>query len=334
MGKFLTIQGGYHRYDIVTFLRGFSILTIVLMHLMQVYMDYLPQWVLKAASLGGTGVHVFFLCSGFGLYLSYRHKELGYFDFLKKRFLKIYIPYILVVSLCFFIPEIKVEGNRLVALLSHVSLLKMFMPQYDESFGPYWFISTLFQFYFLFVPLCYAKKKIGTNLFFACSLILSMLWWILTTVLGINEIRIWGSFFLQYLWEFSLGMVIADKLFEEAGEIKIRNSVLAIIAVLGIAMEGLLGTIGGSLTAFNDIPALFGYTALGLMIYQFMSLRKPICFLGKVSYEWYLVHMPIFAIICGIISGYLGAIIALAISVIFAYGYHILLKKTIYRIQF
>lgn len=171
-GQVFDYPGGYHRYDIVTFLRGFSIMTIVLMHLMQVHMGYLPQWVLRAASLGGTGVHVFFLCSGFGLYLSYRHKELGYFEFLKKRFLKVYIPYILVVILCFFIPVIKVGGNRLVALLSHVSLLKMFMPQYDESFGPYWFISTLFQFYFLFVPLCYAKKKLGTNLFFVCSLIL------------------------------------------------------------------------------------------------------------------------------------------------------------------
>lgn len=333
MGKFLTVQGGYHRYDIVTFMRGFSILTIVLMHLMQVYMVYLPQWVLKAASLGGTGVHVFFLCSGFGLYLSYRHKELRYFEFLKIRFLKVYIPYVLIVVLCFLIPVIKVEGDRLVALLSHVSLLKMFMPQYDESFGPYWFISALFQFYFLFVPLCYAKKRLGTNLFFICSLVLSVLWWILTTVLVINEIRIWGSFFLQYLWEFSLGIVIADKLFEETGEIKIRNSVLAIITVFGIAMEGILGTIGGPLKAFNDIPALFGYTALGLIIWQIICINKPICFFGEISYEWYLVHMLVFAIICGIISGYLGAIIALTMSVLLAYGYHILLNRTIYRIQ-
>lgn len=333
MGKFLTIRGGYHRYEIITFLRGFSILTIVLMHLMQVYMNYLPQWVLKAASLGGTGVHVFFLCSGFGLFLSYRHRELGYLSFLKKRFLKIYIPYILVIILCFIIPVIKVEGNRLVALLSHITLLKMFMPQYDETFGPFWFLSTLFQFYFLFVPLCHVKKKLGSNLFFVCSLILSLVWWVITAVLGINEIRIWGSFFLQYLWEFSLGMVLADKLYAEEGEIKIRNPILVIIAILGISLEGILGTVGGPLKAFNDIPALFGFTALGLILWQIICLRKPVCFLAKISYEWYLVHMFVFAIICGIVSGYLGAIIALIMSVLFAYGYHIFLRKTIYRIK-
>ena len=96
----------------------------------------------------------------------------------------------------------------------------------DETFGPFWFLSTLSQFYFLFVPLCYVKKKLGSNLFFVCSLILSLVWWVITAVLGINEIRIWGSFFLQYLWEFSLGMVLADKLYAEEGEIKIRNSIL------------------------------------------------------------------------------------------------------------
>lgn len=50
------------------FLRGFSIFTIVLMHLVQCYP--LPGFLMKASSMGGAGVHVFILCSGFGLYLS------------------------------------------------------------------------------------------------------------------------------------------------------------------------------------------------------------------------------------------------------------------------
>lgn len=56
------------RVVVVDFLRGFSTFTIVLMHLAQSYP--LPGFLQKVASLGGAGVHVFILCSGFGLYLS------------------------------------------------------------------------------------------------------------------------------------------------------------------------------------------------------------------------------------------------------------------------
>ena len=60
------------KLDIVNFLRGYSIFTIVLMHLVQSYP--LPSWLMKVTAFGGAGVHVFILCSGFGLYLSYLNK--------------------------------------------------------------------------------------------------------------------------------------------------------------------------------------------------------------------------------------------------------------------
>ncbi len=55
------------RFELVDFLKGFSISTIVLMHLLQPHFTGLMN---KALSLGGAGVHVFILCSGFGLYQS------------------------------------------------------------------------------------------------------------------------------------------------------------------------------------------------------------------------------------------------------------------------
>ena len=68
------------KLEVINFLRGFAIFTIVLMHCVQGYLDGVMH---KAVSLGGAGVHVFILCSGFGLYLSYMNKPLGYLDFLK-----------------------------------------------------------------------------------------------------------------------------------------------------------------------------------------------------------------------------------------------------------
>lgn len=44
--------------EVIDFLRGFAIFTIVLMHCVQGYLDGV---FLKAESLGGAGVHVFIL---------------------------------------------------------------------------------------------------------------------------------------------------------------------------------------------------------------------------------------------------------------------------------
>ncbi len=85
------------RLDIIDFLRGFSIFTIVVMHLMGGYdgMGTLK----KVLAFGGAGVHVFIFCSGFGLYLSHLRKPLEYPQFLLRRFSKIWLPYAFAVGL-------------------------------------------------------------------------------------------------------------------------------------------------------------------------------------------------------------------------------------------
>ena len=68
---------------------------------------------------GGSGVHVFLLCSGFGLYYSYLKKNVNSTQFIKRRFLKIYIPYIIVVLVSAMIPFMYDRSDRIIALLSH-----------------------------------------------------------------------------------------------------------------------------------------------------------------------------------------------------------------------
>ena len=139
------------KLEVIDFLRGFAIFTIVLMHCVQGYLDGVLH---KAASLGGTGVHVFILCSGFGLYLSYLNKPLGYKDFLKRRFGKVYFPYIIVVAF-YALWGIAVAGCvNWKAVASHVFLYKMFDNVLDVSLCyPFWFISTIIQFYIFFPPI-------------------------------------------------------------------------------------------------------------------------------------------------------------------------------------
>ncbi len=134
------------RLAVVDFLRGFSIFTIVLMHLVQSYP--LPGFLDKAASLGGAGVHVFILCSGFGLYLSSLYKPLRYGQFLKRRFSKVYIPYVIVVAVSALYFGLVCSQDVLMPFLSSVFLFKMFVPSLENAFGgQMWFVSTIIQFY-------------------------------------------------------------------------------------------------------------------------------------------------------------------------------------------
>lgn len=60
-------------------------------------------------------------------------------------------------------------------------------------------------------------------------------YWITVLLLGKQELRIWNSFFLQYLWEFCLRTAMAENM-EKSEELKISHSILLCMAVVGICL--------------------------------------------------------------------------------------------------
>ncbi|MCI9371285.1 MAG: acyltransferase [Lachnospiraceae bacterium] len=289
---------GKERYEIIDFLKGFSIVTIVLMHLLQVYMKSVPDIIRKMALFGGTGVHVFFFCSGFGLFVSWMKKKPSFRDFICYRFVKIYVPYIIVVIISALCPLMYHKPDKFLAVLSHIFLFKMFFPNYEESFGgQFWYLSTLFQFYFIFLLLCRLRKCTNRKRFVLIGIGISAVWWCIVAVLGFQDIRVWNSFFLQYIWEFMFGMAVAEFL-QERKSIKISYSVLFVTVILGIGIQSILALKGGAFKLFNDIPALFGYGALGIILYEIFGnvWKKAVFYISKISYEWYLTHILVFTI--------------------------------------
>ena len=192
------------KLDIIDFLRGFSIFTIVLMHLVQSYP--IGNLLMKASSFGGAGVHVFILCSGFGLYLSYLNKPITYPQFLKRRFLKVYLPYAIIIIISALVPFYNTSPDKWLQLLSHLFLFKMFVEEWECSYGgQFWFVSTIIQFYLAW-PLIlrlFNRERVILALFISLS------WSTFVGLNGLLDERVWNSFFLQYLWEFVLGMQLA-----------------------------------------------------------------------------------------------------------------------------
>ena len=221
------------------------------------------------------------------------------------------------------------EGNRLGAWLSHVFLYKMFIPVYEESFGPFWFISTLFQFYFLFVPMVRLKENLGTKKWLVGCISISVTWWVFTAITALADQRIWGSFFLQYLWEFALGIVIAEYL-KSGKSITIKTQWLIVIGIIGIGIAGVAKIVGGFFTAFNDIFAAFGYGAISLFIYTMgcSAINKFIFFTSKISYELYLVHILVFSTIRLFVPNFVFSIIlSVFTSYVIAFGYQSQIKN-------
>ena len=283
------------KLDVVNFLRGYSIFTIVIMHLVGM-LGISGIWE-KAAAFGGAGVHVFILCSGFGLYLSYLRKPLGYIAFLKKRFTRIYMPMaVLCVATAVWMACMGREW--FMPLLGNLLLFKMFVPELESSMGgQMWFVSTIIQFYLAW-PLIVKLFNIrgGVKL----ALIVRRLWSTTVGLLGYAEERVWNSFFLQYLWEFCLGMKMAEIYHDNPKALEVpRWKYLLTLCVAGVGLTGIMGFAGWPWKLYNDIPSLMGYMSLALIIYKvgIKPLNRLLEWTNRFSYEWYLVHMLVFDII-------------------------------------
>ena len=330
----MIIKAGEQRYREISFIRGFSITTVILMHLIQVFvMDgEIPGWLRTVSSLGGTGGHMFIFCSGFGLYLSWLRNPVSFTGFMKRRFLRIYIPYIIVVILSWLSVWYWTDACMWKQLLSHVFLYKMFFEEYEISFGLHlWFLSTIIQLYLLFIPLCRLAEKAGIRKVFTFSFAVSLLWWVLTAAAGLSSKRIWGSFCLQYLWEFTLGMAAAERV--RRGEITIPIRALLLTAAAGLALQAGMSRLGGWAAVFNDLPGFFGYGAAVLLLYEYGGriLRPAFLWVDSVSYEWFLLHILVFSNFYGVARGWIRnemllAIMATALSLCTGWLYSAVLK--------
>lgn len=338
------------KLDIVDFLRGFAIFTIALMHLVQ---GSLTGALNKAASLGGAGVHVFLLASGFGLYLSYKKNPLGYGEFLKKRFGKVYWPYAMVMLLWGLWFLFAKGAFPIKSISSHLLLYKMFDAELDVSLCyPFWFISTIIQFYICW-PLIVRILGVGggnSTKGLVLATVISIAWATTVGILGYEDLRPWGSFFLQYLWEFVLGMWLADKYANSSSKVNallaepktLKWQWLIVGAVIGMGLTVAMGWIGDILKLYNDIPSLMGYLSLLLIVYKascsFECLTWIKTFFTRASsfgYELYLVHSLVYVVMGYLLKDILPLPIWIVITFITAYIvawlYSTILKSTIYK---
>ena len=175
------------------------------------------------------------------------------------------------------------------------------------------------------------KKINKEGVIFGGALVASLLWSTVVACLGLQDKRIWNSFFLQYFWEFILGMLLA-KIYNrrsfDSTDIKFR--LLLPVCFICILITGITGIKGGIWKVYNDIPSMLGYLSAALILYKLKIFNKFFIYTNKFSYEWYLVHIVVFVSTYHLLAHIVNhqiylALIALMSSYVLAYFYHRLL---------
>lgn len=271
-------------------MRAIAILAVVLIHTTTKTLEFTHYnlvnypWTLLLNQLSRFAVPLFFLISGFVLELSSRPDE-SYLTFLKKRFMKIFIPYVFWSLIYYYLVYNQNHDN-----LFHVILTG------NASYQLY-FIPTLCIFYAIF-PLLHKVYKFIANPFILISLGVIQFWLLFEDYFikhggSDSPMRIASlSFFI-----FLIGIVAArnkDRLFEFAKKWKYFLIVSSILAGFYVFEEGkifyyAIYNISAIYSQYR--PSVLIYTTLIALLFYIIFEKVNLKKLSELSYFIFFIHV-------------------------------------------
>ena len=242
-------------------------------------------WVLSQFSfMGAPVVAVFFFLSGYGLTMSLENKREAYLHgFLHKRLSKILIPLVLC-SIVYSLVDITILGGQFLSI------------KRDWPFLPNcWFCVTIAVYYLAFYILAKRSKgKIKT-------LMMAMFLFTIAYIALLKSLQ-FGNWWFQTPISLNMGMFMA------CYEKKMRNilkasyrliAVILLFALVGCAYLTQLEDIDGWPIGFMSLSVLLGLLVYAMVCRYPMPNNRVLCFLGKYSYEIYLIHGAIISVLFG-----------------------------------
>jgi peptidoglycan/LPS O-acetylase OafA/YrhL len=306
----------YSRDHFIDLLRGLAILLVLVFHALGIALPtehlqfgagLFPDFnvshsflLLLPATLGWSGVAIFFAISGFCIHNSYmRECHLGATRYFVKRTFRIYPPYF--ISLCFFTVCLAISGRRDLFnnLLFHTLLIHNFSNDYFYGINlAYWSIAVEFQLYILYIPLIFVVKKLGWKPIIALVFLLESCMRIAEAyeLMRFGEISIWlaGCPF-TYIFSWSVGALMADNGFRSMFNNRSKWLIYIIVAIaIGTQFIKPASTFSFMIFAISS--------AMMIARAHYHDLRINRCIgrlvsLGVVSYSVYLIHQPIIQIL-------------------------------------
>jgi peptidoglycan/LPS O-acetylase OafA/YrhL len=304
----------------VHFLRGAASLMVCFFHLILGNGALFPSTnaLEQTFSFGYLGVEIFFILSGYVICYSlpanfgYQHLK----TFLLKRIIRIEPPYIvsivLVIVLNFLSHSITGLSDDLdiLVVLSHVAYINNFIPGSYLNVV-YWTLGIEFQFYFL-IALLFPMFKTSRYILLAVS--------VLFVAISCLHIPYKIDVIVPYLAYFTLGILLFF--------FKIKKQI-SLSAYLGLTFLCCV-----QLFFFQGVEGLVAAIVTVLLLHFWNYTNKLIRFFSMISYSLYLVHVPVGGKVINLgmrftnsdISKYALVLLALAVSICFAYVFYRLIE--------
>ena len=255
--------GGSLKVNYVTLLRGIAIILVLISH-------FTGNMSVLFTPLGGIGVAIFLILSGYGLNESYRHN--GLHKFWHKRFTRLWIPYAIILSAYCIL-----DHNTIQWFLYNLTLVEC----------PYWFIQYIAFWYVAFWLINKYCPKHKISLLYitgAISLFLT------TGVRG------------EQALSFATGVLISEKRLKlDFNAKKIPMKYLLSFAMIGIIFLGFKQTdiyrTQSDETLINliqlPVKLLIGIFIIFILAYiPGLRNNRFLLLSGLISYELYMVHYP------------------------------------------
>ena len=266
-------------------LMGVATLLIILCH-MPAHGVAMPSIVSSVIIYGGLGCDIFLFLSGMGMWYSLRKNETaglgGAILWIKRRLIRILIPYLLFAIPCFAIYAIKDEWT-IETYLWRVSTLSF----WTEGWG-LWYISLTLVLY-LITPLL-GKILCGTNKWVWLT-ILVLLTWSLGSLPGLEGLAEHMRFAVCRVPSYLIGFSLAEKI-KDGKLIKMIFLVIPLITLLaGSILLRFMGYVSFSLFWIEGIVLLICVTLMINGLKKYNCMLSTFAFIGGISLESYCTNV-------------------------------------------
>lgn len=237
-------------------------------------------------SFGFLGVNIFFFISGFSLALSAKNKLQSYPIFLKKRVVRIFPPYWVVLISWLIMQIVRKEPLNYTNIIFHFLGIHTVHPNFIYSIStPLWFVGVILQFYLIFPLLFYGAQRIPTLIYLIILILIELY---LNTYLRKN---LGGLYFTNFIFEFGAAICFANTFASD--DPKKHHRFYYLFIPVGILFVYLLSspTRHISWPFVQLIKSALG-AIWGIMFLVFLDnfKFKYISFFAVLSYPLYLTH--------------------------------------------